>query len=32
MVNNDLLLEEAEPFDALMAHCADIAARADGSA
>lgn len=32
MVDDGLLLEEAEPFDALMAHCADIAARANGSA
>lgn len=32
MFSDDLLLEEAKPFDALMAHCANIAARADGSA
>jgi hypothetical protein len=30
MVENGLLLEDAEPFDALMAHCADIATRANG--
>jgi hypothetical protein len=29
MVDDDLLLEDAEPFDALMARCADIAERAN---
>jgi hypothetical protein len=29
MVEDGLLLEEAEPFEALMARCADIAARAN---
>ncbi|MDB5584426.1 MAG: hypothetical protein JWR80_9602 [Bradyrhizobium sp.] len=32
MVDDGLLLEDAEPFDALMAHCADIAARANSAA
>ena len=32
MVDDRLLLEEAEPFDALMARCADMAARANGAA
>jgi hypothetical protein len=32
MVDDGLLLEEAEPFDVLMARCADIAARANGAA
>jgi len=32
MVEDGLLLEDAEPFDALMAHCADIAARANSAA
>ena len=32
MVNDGLLLEEAEPFDVLMARCAEIAARANGAA
>jgi len=31
MVDDGLLLEDAEPFDALMAHCADITARANGA-
>jgi hypothetical protein len=29
MVEDGLLLEDAEPFEALMARCADIAARAN---
>ncbi|MER9215855.1 nucleotidyl transferase AbiEii/AbiGii toxin family protein [Mesorhizobium sp. M0663] len=29
MVEDGLLLDDAEPFEALMAHCADIAARAN---
>jgi len=29
MVDDGLLLEDAEPFEALMVHCADIAARAN---
>jgi hypothetical protein len=29
MVEDGLLLEDAEPFDALMARCADIAVRAN---
>jgi hypothetical protein len=32
MVDDGLLLEEAEPFDTLMARCADIAARANNAA
>ena len=32
MVDDGLLLEEAEPFDTLMARCADIAARANTAA
>ncbi|MBL8584830.1 MAG: nucleotidyl transferase AbiEii/AbiGii toxin family protein [Rhizobiaceae bacterium] len=32
MVDDGLLLEEAEPFDVLMARCAEIAARANGAA
>jgi hypothetical protein len=31
MVEDGLLFDDAEPFDALMARCADIAARANGS-
>lgn len=31
MVEDGLLLEDAEPFDTLMAHCADIAARANSA-
>jgi len=31
MVDDGLLLEDAEPFEALMARCADIAARANGA-
>jgi hypothetical protein len=31
MIEDGLLLEDPEPFDALMAHCADIAARANGA-
>jgi len=31
MIEDGLLLEDAESFDALMAHCADIAARANGA-
>jgi hypothetical protein len=31
MVDDGLLLEDAEPFDALMARCADIAGRANAS-
>lgn len=31
MVEDGLLLEDAEPFDALMAQCADITARANGA-
>jgi hypothetical protein len=29
MVEDGLLLDDAEPFEALMARCADIAARAN---
>jgi hypothetical protein len=29
MIEDGLLLEDAEPFDELMAHCADVAARAN---
>ncbi len=32
MVEDGLLLEDAEPFEALMAHGVDIAARANGAA
>lgn len=32
MVDDGLLLKEAEPFDALMARCTEIAARANGAA
>ena len=32
MVEDGLLLEEAEPFEALMARCADIAVRASAFA
>ena len=31
MVDDGLLLEDAEPFDTLMTHCADITARANGA-
>jgi hypothetical protein len=31
MIDNGLLLEDAEPFDTLMAHCADIARRANSA-
>jgi hypothetical protein len=31
MFEDGLLLEDAEPFDALMAQCADITARANGA-
>ena len=32
MVEDGLLFDDAEPFEALMARCADIAARANGTA
>jgi hypothetical protein len=32
MVDDGLLLEDAEPFDTLMARCADIATRANNAA
>ena len=32
MVEDGLLFDDAEPFEALMARCADIAARANSSA
>jgi hypothetical protein len=32
MVDDGLLLEEAEPFDALMKRCGDIAAQANSAA
>ena len=32
MVEDGLLLDDAEPFEALMAQCADIARRANGAA
>jgi hypothetical protein len=32
MVDDGLLLEDAEPFEALMARCADIATRANNAA
>jgi hypothetical protein len=32
MVDDGLLLEEAEPFETLMERCADIAARANSAA
>ena len=32
MVEDGLLFDDAEPFDALMARCADITARANGAA
>jgi hypothetical protein len=32
MVEDRLLLEDAEPFEALMARCSDIAVRANGAA
>lgn len=32
MIDGGLLLEEAEPFEALMERCADIAARANSAA
>ena len=31
MIDDGLLLDEAEPFDALMAHCADVTARANAT-
>jgi hypothetical protein len=32
MVEDGLLFDDAEPFEALMAQCADIAARANSAA
>jgi hypothetical protein len=31
MIDDGLLLEDAEPFDTLLAHCADIARRANSA-